>query len=299
MEGDGVVTSILTIDPLRFREAFDREPFLIRHGVTSDARLTLPALQRLAAELPPVSVEWNAGDIPVALNGQPSPATGLGLAATFEAIESRPSWIALKNVEQHPDYAALVAPILSEMRKHSESVRPGFQRPEAFIFVSSGGSVTPYHMDPEHNFLLQIRGEKTVTVIDGWDREWLSETALERFYSGRVRSRNLDGDAAQLEDAVAHGHWRFAIAPGDGLHIPVTFPHFVRVGDGVSVSLSVTFRTPDLERRQRVHAMNARLREAGLTPAPFGANPVRDGMKSHTARAVSALRRLTMGRAAR
>jgi len=29
-------------------------------------------------------------------------------------------------------------------------------RREGFIFVSSPGSVTPHHMDPEHNFLLQI-----------------------------------------------------------------------------------------------------------------------------------------------
>ena len=31
---------------------------------------------------------------------------------------------------------------------------------EAFIFISSPNTVTPYHMDPEYNFLLQIRGTK-------------------------------------------------------------------------------------------------------------------------------------------
>ena len=35
---------------------------------------------------------------------------------------------------------------------------------EAFIFVSSPGAVTPFHIDPEHNILLQIEGRKTMNV---------------------------------------------------------------------------------------------------------------------------------------
>jgi hypothetical protein len=291
--------SLLTIDPDSFRDAFDRRPFVVRHGVAADPRLTLEALRRLAAALPRGAVEWNAGDIPVALDGRPSPKTGLGLDATFDALDRRASWVALKNIEQHPDYAALVEPIFTEVREHSEPVRPGFHQPEAFVFVSSAGSVTPYHMDPEHNFLLQVRGGKTVTVVDGQDRTRVSEQALEQFYSGRMRSRNLEGDAAALEAGETPGVWRFALAPGDGLHIPVTFPHFVRVGDAVSISLSVTFRTPDLERRRRVHSVNARLRDAGVTPAPVGERPWRDSVKAESARALSAAKRLTTRRTPR
>ncbi|MEZ5892338.1 MAG: hypothetical protein R3C58_04235 [Parvularculaceae bacterium] len=31
-------------------------------------------------------------------------------------------------------------------------------------FRLSPGAVTPFHMDPEHNILLQIAGEKTFTI---------------------------------------------------------------------------------------------------------------------------------------
>jgi len=47
---------------------------------------------------------------------------------------------------------------------------------EAAIFVTSPGSVTPYHMDKEINFLLQIRGTKTISVFSASDREVLSES---------------------------------------------------------------------------------------------------------------------------
>ena len=36
---------------------------------------------------------------------------------------------------------------------------------EAFIFVSSPNAVTPFHMDPEHNILMQLRGTKTMTLF--------------------------------------------------------------------------------------------------------------------------------------
>ena len=54
-------------------------------------------------------------------------------------------------------------------------------RREGFIFISSPGSITPFHMDPEYNFLLQIRGEKQISIWGGKDR---------RFYQ-RAHSRNI------------------------------------------------------------------------------------------------------------
>ena len=47
---------------------------------------------------------------------------------------------------------------------------------EGFIFVSSPGSVTPYHIDPERNFLLQVRGNKTMHMFDGSDRSLLDRS---------------------------------------------------------------------------------------------------------------------------
>ena len=59
---------------------------------------------------------------------------------------------------------------------------------EAFIFVSSPGAVTPFHIDPEWNFLLQVRGRKIIHVFPADDRSLVSEEELERFYSGGHRN---------------------------------------------------------------------------------------------------------------
>jgi hypothetical protein len=76
----------------------------------------------------------------------------------------------LKYVEQDDDYRALLHRCLAEVGVHSELLRPGMELMQGFVFISSAGSVTPYHMDPEHNFLLQVRGSKTVSLFDGRDR---------------------------------------------------------------------------------------------------------------------------------
>ncbi len=37
--------------------------------------------------------------------------------------------------------------------------------------------------------------------------------------------------------------WTFDLQPGSGLHFPVTYPHWVKNADEVSISFSIAFRT--------------------------------------------------------
>jgi len=46
----------------------------------------------------------------------------------------------------------------------------------------------------------------------------------------------------------------------------VTAPHFVENGPNISISFSITFRTPDLDRASMVHNVNAYLRRRGWHP---------------------------------
>ena len=143
---------------------------------------------------------------------------------------------------------------------------------QGFIFLSSPGSVTPYHMDPEHNFLLQIRGSKRIHMFDGRDRSMLSEEELEQFYRGGHRNLTYPTNGNRRG-------WTFDLSPGFGLHFPVTAPHYVRNGEEVSVSFSITFRTPDLKRRRLVHIGNGFLRRRGIRPRPAGMHPRYDFLK--------------------
>jgi len=134
------------------------------------------------------------------------------------------------------------------------------QRREGFIFLSSPGAVTPFHIDSEYNFLLQVRGSKTVSMWDPADRFVLPEEELERFYATFVH-RNLP-----WRDVFQTTAFVLPLAPGEGLHFPVTVPHWVKNGPEVSVSFSITFRTADSERRELLYKANARLRKLGLSP---------------------------------
>ena len=54
---------------------------------------------------------------------------------------------------------------LEEVKLYAEASHPDIRMPQGFIFISSAGSVTHYHMDPEHKFLLKISGDKTMSVF--------------------------------------------------------------------------------------------------------------------------------------
>jgi hypothetical protein len=84
--------------------------------------------------------------------------------------------------------------------------------------------------------------------------------------------------------------------PGFGLHFRVTAPHYVKNGSEVSVSFSITFRTPEIERRGDAHNFNAFLRRTGLRPAPVGRHPWRDRLKCFAVRAIRKVLRLYGGR---
>ena len=178
----------------------------------------------------------------------------------------------LKDVEQIPEYKALLDECLDQVRESSEQIIPGMEQREGFIFITSPGSVTPYHTDPEHNFLLQIRGSKTVHIFDGKDRSIISEEELEAFHSGG--HRNL-----KFKDEYQAKAKSFVLQPGDGLHFPVNDPHWVKNGDAVSISFSITFRSPVSKRNARLYFANNQLRKMGIPPTPPGRSAWRDVTK--------------------
>jgi quercetin dioxygenase-like cupin family protein len=266
------MNALLTLEARSFATHFDRRAFAVGHRLSAHPLFALPRLLELARRLPEDRIEYNAGDIGVSQDPRATPRTGLSAEETLRRIEHCRSWLVLKNVELDAAYGALLGHCLAELRAHTEPLAPGMRLAQGFVFISSPGAVTPFHIDPEHNFLLQIRGRKTIHVHDPQDREVLAEEDLERFYSGA--HRNLPFHEAWRSRARA-----FELAPGEGVQVPVTAPHWVHNGDAVSVSFSITFRSRDSERRAHVYAMNARLRRRGFAPAPYGTGFLRDAAK--------------------
>lgn len=261
----------LQLQPVEFESCFTRRPFLVGHQLCDHPLFTMERILELSQRLPESCIEYNAGNLPVSIDPSLTPRNGLSVDETIRRIEECRSWMVLKYVEKDPAYAQLLDECLEEIRPYTEPIAPGMTQPQAFVFVSSPGSVTPFHIDPEHNFLLQIRGSKEIRMLDGTNPEIVSEFDLENFYSDR--GRNL-----KLKKSDEESGWTYQLQSGQGLHFPVTFPHWVRNGNSVSISFSITFRTPDLDRRRALYQANAALRQKGQQPWPVGKSSLRDSL---------------------
>jgi hypothetical protein len=266
------VSNWLEFDPREMQARVDREPFVIRHRLAAHPLLQLPRIIELSRSLPVQQQEYNSGDVAVNQDYLNTPRTKLSAEETLVQIEQCRSWMVLKNVERDVAYGMLLDECLKQLADHTEAVIPGMCYPEAFIFVSSPHSITPYHMDPEHNFLLQVRGSKRMTVFDRNDRSVVSELQLEKFYSGAHRNIEFRDDFAAKGKA-------FELTPGLGLHVPVTAPHWVANGDMVSISFSITFRSKSSYALANVYSFNSFLRSKGFNPRSPGLSPLRDRVK--------------------
>jgi len=279
------MTASLTIDRDRFRSSFANRATAVRHALTDHPLLTVEAIAELADALPEQQVEHNLGRLPLVV-ADPDAVQRAELAPgeVARGIETNGCWMVLKNIEADPGYAQLLDACLDEIASLIGDREGGMAVREGFIFLSAPGSVTPAHVDPEHNLLLQIRGRKELSV-GAFPAAAVEQRELERFYAGGHRNLGWVPEVSQT----------FSIGPGDGVYLPVHAPHWVTVSDNVAVSLSVTFRTPRNADEILLHRLNAGLRRAHLAPAPIGTRPLQDRVKLAMGRGVRACSRRGLG----
>jgi hypothetical protein len=259
-----------------FAAHYPETPHILTHSLTSHPLLELEALAALAGQLPSTSVEYNRGDLPIGIEGKPA-ANGMSIAETIRKVAEAQSWAVLKNIEQVPAYRALLLGLLEELRPEIEAATGAMLSPQGFIFISSPHAVTPYHFDPEHNILLQIRGAKVMTQFPAGDTRFAADEAHEAYHAGGPRELPWD------DSFLAHGT-AFALSPGEALFVPVMAPHFVRNGSDPSVSLSITWRSAWSYRESDARAFNALLRKRGLTPKAPGRWPRQNHAKAYAFR---------------
>lgn len=251
-----------------FAAAYPDRAARLTHELVGHPLLTIEALARLAERMPSASVEYNLGKLPLGVRAEETPSNGLSLGETIRTIETNGSWAVLKNVERDPAYGALLEAALAELAPIvARSTGPMLHR-EAFLFLSSPGSVTPFHMDPEHNILLQIRGEKVMTVFPAGDPELVPAVQSEAFHAGGHRNLSWQEHFHSRGMAVR-------LLPGEAIHVPVKAPHFVENGPAVSISLSVTWRSERSVAESELHGLNALLRRRGLPVGRIGPRPER------------------------
>ncbi len=209
----------------------------------------------------------------------------LSVEDTIRSIESAKAWMALHNVQNDAVYRRLVDDVLDFVRPMVDAKDPGMCHRAGWIFVTSPGAITPFHIDHEHNFILQVRGQKTIHVFDPLDRAVVSEEALELFHSKLSRDLITFDDQKQKRARV------FEAGPGTGAYMPTTAGHWVKNGDNVSITVSFTYYTRATMLRKAAHQANYELRRLGLSPRAVGASPDVDRVKAAALRA-----RLALGR---
>src|SRR5262249_19021938 len=162
-------------------------------------------------------VRINSGAVPVHATPAEIPSTGLSLEESFARIGDSDTRIMLKAIELEPEYRALLHACLAEIEALGHPATRDITSREGYVFLSAPTMVTPYHMDPEINFLLQMRGRKTFHILSSDDRDILTEQDIELYYAGLH-------DHLTFKDEARSRAKPFEMAPGDGVHVPVNHP---------------------------------------------------------------------------
>ncbi len=251
-----------------FEGAYPDRHAPLTHGLAGHPLLTVDAIAALATRLPAAQVEYNPGKLPLGITAEDTPRPTLSIAETIRTIGENGSWMVLKNVERDPAYAALLDEALAPLRVIVERQTGAMEHREAFIFLTSPGSVTPFHMDPEHNILLQIAGDKVMTVFPAGDPALVPAEKSEAFALGA--HRNLIWD-----EAFAAKGTPVMMEPGDAILVPVKAPHFVQNGDRVSISFSITWRSERSVAEGELHSLNRLLRAKRLPLLRISVRPER------------------------
>lgn len=266
--------SIFGADNPGFRENFDEKPFEFTHCFNPDhPAFKLSRLRKLIEN--PVTrggAYYDAGEIGIGQRWDSVPERKLTIEEVFDRVDNAGAWILIKRVQKDPEYNELLEQCLSEVKKLSgRAIDEDRKSQEAIIFITSPGRVTSYHIDRECNFLMQVSGQKEISVFNRNDREVTPESELETFWS---KDNNAGVYKPHLQD---HAHV-FLMRPGTGVHIPVNSPHWLKNGDNVSVSFSVSYQYKD-SRRKYVYQANYYLRRFGLNPTPPDKSALLDNTK--------------------
>src|SRR6202165_4714079 len=259
-----------------FKTKFDKYSFPFQHNLAGHPVFELTRLMELAQETQstrPADLYYDAGTIDVNQRWDKTPRPEFSARDAIQRIEHCGAWIVLKRADKNPEYATVLKECMAELQEFTGlNLERVMKVQEVILFITSPKRITTYHIDRECSVLLQIQGDKHISIFDRNDREVLSEEEIERFWS-------VDHNAPRYKPELQHHATVYEMTPGVGVHIPVNAPHWVQNGDGISISLNVNFQYHDTA-RANLYRLNFLLRKMGMRPSPPGISPMKDKVKS-------------------
>lgn len=263
--------SIVTLDPRVAREKFLKAPFALKHGLSDHPAFSLDRLVRLAQSMPRDRIEYNSGKLMPGQSPDTIPTIDMPPEEVVRRIERANAWMVIKNVEHEPEYFEVLKAFVDAAQMAAGKRANDYSDLQGFIFVSSANATTPFHVDAEENILIQIKGDKFVHIFDNRDCALISEEAMEISPS---KHRNQHYEPSFEERAEV-----FAMKEGDAVHLPYMWPHWVRTGGRYSISMAMTWKTPQVSRLNKIRLMNGTLRRYGLPQNGPGVSAMGDAAK--------------------
>lgn len=229
------------------------QPLKLAHGLHDNMLFSRGALARLIENYPRSHYSliamggtdggrmWREGDL-----------AGVPGETVLDAIEKGRMWLNLRDVPSvDTRYRRLLDDIFAELRQRM----PGFDASkwQSGILISSPSAQVYYHADLPGQLLWQIAGRKRVFV----------------YPSGApfLTGRDLEDIALfDVEVDLPYAPWYdehatvFDLAPGQMLSWPLNAPHRVENIAGLNISMTVSFSSPTIRRREILHLANGLLR---------------------------------------
>ena len=254
------MTGILTRFSGRDALLWGHQPLKLTHNLGQQVLFSRPALARLIETYPREhysliamgakqdSKLWQEGDL-----------GGASGETVLDAITQGRLWLNLRNVSGvDAAHGKLLDGIFTELRQ----AMPSFDanKWQSGILISSPGAQVYYHADLPGQLLWQIAGRKRV---------WLYPNG-----APFLTARHLEDIALfDLEVDIPYAPWYdehakvFDLAPGEMLSWPLNAPHRVENVEDLSISMTVSFSSPAIRRREVVHLANGLLRHRfGMAP---------------------------------
>lgn len=263
--------TLVSVDPAIAAAKFLKAPFALNHALSDHPLFSLPRLVHLAKSLPRDRIEYNSGKLKPGVRPEDVPTLDMPADEVISQIETANAWMVIKFVQEDPEYAALLEDFVAGAQALAGRKPGDYSELQGFIFVSSAKSVTPFHLDAEENILVQIKGDKFAHIFDNRDCSLISEEAME-ISPSKHRNQRYEESFEQRAEV-------FTMKEGDAVHMPYMWPHWIRTGERYSISMAMTWKTPEVLRLNKIRLINGTLRRFGLGQKPPGVSPVLDGLK--------------------
>lgn len=233
-------------------------------GLFTDERLA-ELIERYPREYYMITTMTQQGQKPEWRNGD---LNGVSGKYALEAIRNGRLWLCLRRFDViAPEYDDLIADAFAQIEDMNPALKTSGHK--SSLLISSPGARVLYHADIPMVALWHLRGRKRVWLYDPDDKAQLPDEVLEGIMLRETEEEipydpNWDRTAQSV-----------VLEPGYALSWPHNAPHRVDNLDGLNVSITTDFFTPETKRRYGVYYTNGLMRRRlGLKPRSTAHNGV-------------------------